>query len=197
MKHFYTTERSWILTGLLLLTIAALYTACATREDYDPSLSKKPPKYEEPPYVRPFYHLEDSPTCNIPVNNYLTVHTGTGGDLNSMPFSGTDYKFSSDRIYAYNTPLGANISVSFYRYPETGIYTTVPSFNTGGIYLYESAVVSINSPSQVYSAYPYQSIYVTVDPDTDKMTAKFCGMKFLNLNNPPDTIEMTCRLETN
>jgi hypothetical protein len=196
MIRFYRTGKSVACSLLLLMAIFALAEGCATKEDFDTSLSEKLPAYEPPPAdIAPFDRLADSPSCDIPVDNYLSVFTDTGGDLDDTKLYGVSYNSGSTEITGSNFSLGVDMSVNFYGTPKTGIYTSASSFGAAEVPLGQTVVIIINSPFNIYKSQPGQKVYVYVNPFTNGMTVKFCELKFKNLN-PNPTFIMTCRIAT-
>lgn len=198
---------------LIVCFVSGLF-ACATKEELDPELSDKSKLKKT---LTPFERLQDSPTCAIPVRNYITINTvyplgnsnGIYGDLDiDSDISGKEfstYYFFDSYVRAGDRNRNGNIVISFgeQNIIETGIFYTASSGYADEYDHKKYIALSIeyydpwNSPFQSIEVKPGQKVLVMVNEAKTEVRIKFCKaeLSFTNNNSGDITGEVVAGLE--
>lgn len=188
-----------LLIGLCI--VVGLYS-CAKKEELAPDLTSTE-KLEIP--LTSFQRLQDSPTCVVPQQNYVSIVTarslvndyGIFGNLDVSSSAMSAYFGVSNYVRLSDYYGNGNLLIDFgdYNYPQTGIYYT----NTSGyiseyddhkryieIYIENRDPWNNSFPEAMVK--PNQRVLVVISKDGTQARIKFCDAELDLLNNNTGTI---------
>lgn len=197
----------------LILCFVSVLIACATKEELNPELADKTAVKKA---LTPFERLQDSPTCVIPVRNFISINTtyslangyGIYGDLDVESDMGqfSTYYFFDSYVRAGDRDGNGNIVISFGEQNTiaTGIYYTTSSSGYASEYDHKKYIAitienydTWNSTFPSLEVKPDQKVLVVVNPAKTEVRIKFCKaeLDFANNNSGYITGEVVASLE--